>query len=75
MMIDLDDGFIDMLGTTSLDENTYAPDGTQSRIHTNVKSPHFFVVSNTGHRLINIGNSDTSINIKNYDYTTSTNER
>jgi len=28
MMIDLDDGFIDMLGTTSLDENTYAPDGT-----------------------------------------------
>lgn len=75
MMIDLDDGFVDMLGTTSLDENTYAPDGTQSRVHANVKSPHFFVVSNTGHRLINIGNSDTSIDIKNYDYTASTNER
>ena len=67
MMIDLDDGFVDMLGTTSLDENTYAPDGTQSRVHVNVKSPHFFVVSDTGHRLINIGNSTESINIDKYD--------
>ena len=75
MMIDLDDGFIDMLGTTSIDKETYAPDGTQSRVHVDVKSPHFFVVSNTGHRLINIGNSTESINIKDYDSANSVNER
>lgn len=67
MMIDLDDGFIDMLGTEAIDDETYKPDGTQSRVHANVQSPYFFIVSDTGHRLINIGNSEETINIDDYD--------
>lgn len=67
MMIDLDDGFIDMLGTEAIDDETYRPDGTQSRVHANVQSPYFFIVSDTGHRLINIGNSEETINIDDYD--------
>lgn len=67
MMIDLDDGFIDMLGTEAIDDETYKPDGTQSRVHANVQSPYFFIVSDTGHRLINIGNSEETIDIDGYD--------
>ena len=73
MMIDLDDGFIDILGATQNTDGDYLPDGTRSRIHTNVKAPYFFIVSDTGHRLINIGNSKDkdgnpiSINITGYD--------
>jgi hypothetical protein len=56
MMIDLDDGFIDMRGTSQPDsEGHYTSDGTQSRIHIDVKAPYFYVNSTTGKRLINIG--------------------
>lgn len=55
MLIDLDDGMIDMRGTSQADsEGHYTPDGTQSRIHIDVKAPYFYINSTTGKRLINI---------------------
>ena len=55
MLIDLDDGMIDMRGTSQPDsEGHYTPDGTQSRIHIDVKAPYFYINSTTGKRLINI---------------------
>ena len=55
MLIDLDDGMIDMRGTSAPDdEGKYTSDGTQSRIHIDVKAPYFYINSTTGKRLINI---------------------
>ncbi len=55
MMIDLDDGFIDMLGTKKNDNGLYETDGTQSQVHLDVKSPYFYIKSQTGVELIHIG--------------------
>lgn len=64
MMIDLDDGFIDMLGgTKSVDEETgevsYGTErtesGAQSRVKISVQSPYLFIESKQGNRLLNIG--------------------
>ena len=64
MMIDLDDGFIDMLGgTKSVNEETgkvsYGTErtesGAQSRVKISVQSPYFFIESKQGNRLLNIG--------------------
>ena len=55
MMIDLDDGFIDMLGTKKNDNGLYETDGTRSRVHLDVKSPYFYIKSKTGVELIHIG--------------------
>lgn len=96
MMIDLDDGFIDMLGTTEFSEDDwdsytgdkkghtvyssedpdnpgykeeygalYRDDGTNSHIRLDVNSPYFYVNSQNGNRLINIGD-DTAFDINNY---------
>lgn len=58
MMIDLDDGFIDMYGTTQSNTGAYTPDGTRSHIKLNVKAPYFTINSAAGHRLLNIGTND-----------------
>lgn len=58
MKIDLDDGYIDILGggknngiyTSERDAN-----GQQSRVKISVQSPYFFIESKAGNRLINIG--------------------
>ena len=63
MMIDLDDGFIEMLGgTKTVDENgkvSYGTerteDGAQSKIRISVQSPYFSIDSKAGNRLLNIG--------------------
>jgi hypothetical protein len=64
MMIDLDDGFIDILGgTRTKDEETGAvtygtertESGAQSRVKISVQSPYFFIESKQGNRLLNIG--------------------
>jgi hypothetical protein len=70
MMIDLDDGFIDMRGTEAPDVNgNYTSNGTQSQIHIDVKSPYFYIKSKDGNELIHIGdnyNEDTSSYTSNY---------
>lgn len=64
MMIDLDDGFIDILGgTKSVNEETgevsYGTErtesGAQSRVKISVQSPYLFIESKQGNRLLNIG--------------------
>lgn len=74
MMIDLDDGFIDMRGTEAPDANgNYTSNGTQSQIHLDVKSPYFYIKSKDGNELIHIGdnyNEDTSSYTSNYYFQT-----
>jgi hypothetical protein len=96
MMIDLDDGFIDMLGTTEFSEDDwdsytgdkkghttyssedpenpgykeeygalYRDDGTNSHIRLDVNSPYFYINSQNGNRLINIGD-DTAFDNSGY---------
>lgn len=68
MMIDLDDGFIDMLGGTRTEnketgEVTYGTErtesGAQSRVKISVQSPYFFIESKQGNRLLNIGDNSS----------------
>lgn len=55
MMIDLDDGVIDMRGTKlDTDSGEYVAD-TQSNIHIDVKSPYFKITSNKGNPLMFVG--------------------
>ena len=61
MMIDLDDGFIDMLGTVKDEQSgEYAPEkgasGNQSNVHIDVKSPYFKIRSIAGNDIIKIAN-------------------
>lgn len=64
MMIDLDDGFIDMLGA-KVDNGAY--NSTGSQVHLDVKTPYFYIVSEQGKRLINIGDK-TKFDFANYPY-------
>jgi hypothetical protein len=70
MMIDLDDGFIDMLGgIKTIDEETgevsygteRTVEGAQSRVKISVQSPYFFIESKSGNRLLNIGDESDFI--------------
>lgn len=55
MMIDLDDGVIDMRGAKlDTDSGEYVAD-TQSNIHIDVKSPYFKITSNKGNPLMFVG--------------------
>lgn len=61
MMIDLDDGFIDMLGTVKDEQSgEYLPEkgasGNQSNVHIDVKSPYFKIRSIAGNDIIKIAN-------------------
>ncbi len=56
MKIDLDDGWIDIIGAVKSEDREYAPAG--SRIHLDIKEPFFYVESLKGNRLINIGNAN-----------------
>lgn len=58
MLIDLDDGFIDMKGTSANLNGSYQSDATRSRININVKTPYFTIDSQQGNRLINIGSAN-----------------
>ncbi len=55
MLIDLDDGFIDIRGTKKNTDGTYSSDGTSSNIHLDTISPYFYIDSENGNKLINIG--------------------
>jgi hypothetical protein len=64
MLIDLDDGYIDMLGVSkdesgnyiSKDENgNYVTGAKKSRVRLDVEAPYFLVDDKDGNRLINIG--------------------
>lgn len=67
MLIDLDDGIIDIVGARKVDnsDDTYTGDNTRSRIQLNSIAPYFFINSAQGHRLINIGDN-TKFNSANY---------
>lgn len=61
MMIDLDDGFIDILGTVKDEQSgEYLPEkgasGNQSNVHIDVKSPYFKIRSIAGNDIIKIAN-------------------
>ena len=56
MMIDLDDGFIDMRGASKSGTN-YTSNGTQSQVHLDVISPYFYIKSKDGKELIHIGDN------------------
>lgn len=45
MMIDLDDGFIDIFGASKITETTYERDGYRSHIRIDAQSPYFFIHS------------------------------
>jgi hypothetical protein len=70
MLIDLDDGYVDMLGISkdengnyiSRDENgNYAPGAKKSHVRLDIEAPYFLVDDEKGNRLINIG-SPSSFN-------------
>ena len=65
MMIDLDDGFIDIRGATKNASGFYSKD-TQSRIHLDAKSPYFYINSETGKTIINIGKDSYYLQSNNY---------
>ena len=80
MLIDLDDGFIDMLGTTKTGE-VYTPETTgsgntmaQANIHIDVKSPYFKIHSatqtNKDKHLVYIANNEYYIQTDDYKKTT-----
>ena len=68
MLIDLDDGFIDMLGTkvtTVGDDVTYEGEG-KSHIRLDVKSPYFQISSVEGNKIIHIASDKYYLQSNNY---------
>lgn len=68
MMIDLDDGVIDMRGAKlDTDSGEYVAD-TNSNIHIDVKSPYFKITSNKGNNLMFVGTEDEGYYLQSDDF-------
>lgn len=68
MMIDLDDGVIDMRGVTYDDESEKYKKDTSSNIHIDVKSPYFKITSVNGNPLMFIGGEKEGYYLQTDDY-------
>ena len=55
MLIDLDDGYIDMLGVSKDESGNYIAGAKKSHVRLDVEKPYFLVDDEDGNRLINIG--------------------
>jgi hypothetical protein len=70
MLIDLDDGYIDILGitkTTVGGEDIYTPETAQSHIRIDAKSPYFKITSAEDVDLIHIGSDNYYLQSNNYE--------
>jgi hypothetical protein len=61
MLIDLDDGYVDMLGVSKDEDGNYIAGAKKSHVRLDVEKPYFLVDDEDGNRLINIG-SPSSFN-------------
>ena len=66
MKIDLDDGYIDMKGTT-YNDGMAESDGTTSKIRIDVKSPYFTIHSSGDEDIIHIANDEYYLKSDNYE--------
>ena len=68
MRIDLDDGVLEMRGAAKNADGSYSPDGTQSYIKLDVKSPYLTIDSESGKTLMSIGKEEDKMFIQSNDY-------
>ena len=66
MLIDLDDGFIDILGAKKNEDESYSEDGTNSHIRIDSKSPYVQIISEGNNPLLYISNNEYYLQTNDY---------
>lgn len=67
MLIDLDDGFIDILGAKQNKDGSYSEDGTKSHIRIDSKSPYVQIISEKNRPLLYISNNEYYLQTNDYE--------